>query len=466
MTLDQLPPHSLEAEEGLLSSALQYPLSDEVFCTLSPDDFYRTANKLIFGVIVDLHSNKTHIDLASVSETCQSRGILKKIGGVTGLVSIMSEPIAVNAESCARVIKTAAKARKMIETAHEVEKLAHTITGDNISEKFDLIQGLVNNVVSLAPVLRKKISIDHVYTPARMLESYQAYIKSLKNNRFLTGIHEIDKRIRGVAGGEVMTIIARAGSFKTAMLQNMLLNYVNRSAWGAIFFSLEMPVASVTERYLGITLGYEGREAEEIYLEHFKTGDQQEDIDLINREFAKRMGRIFVVPVKISLAGASEYVRLIESKFEVKIGVIGIDYIGLIDQPGKSEYETISEIARGAKEMAKEVNIPTILLSQTSRAGADGEQEVTLDMGRGSGAIEEAADFILGSWQEEIKDPSGRPTGNYDLVTRILKNRKGPKGSKWRLDLKVETLKFSGEAVEVKPEAPREKRRRKKPSDN
>jgi len=69
-----------------------------------------------------------------------------------------------------------------------------------------------------------------VYDSKRMLDEYQSYIKSLKQNRFITGIHEIDKRIRGVAGGEVLTIIARAGSFKTAMLQNLLKNYIKNSA--------------------------------------------------------------------------------------------------------------------------------------------------------------------------------------------------------------------------------------------
>ena len=77
---------------------------------------------------------------------------------------------------------------------------------------------------------KPRIDISHVYDSKRMLDEYQSYIKSLKQNRFITGIHEIDKRIRGVAGGEVLTIIARAGSFKTAMLQNLLKNYIKNSA--------------------------------------------------------------------------------------------------------------------------------------------------------------------------------------------------------------------------------------------
>ncbi len=93
------------------------------------------------------------------------------------------------------------------------------------------LQTILKSVSRYEPNRAKpRVDISHVYDYKRMLDEYQSYIKSLKQNRFITGIHEIDKRIRGVAGGEVLTIIARAGSFKTAMLQNLLKNYIKNSA--------------------------------------------------------------------------------------------------------------------------------------------------------------------------------------------------------------------------------------------
>jgi len=297
----------------------------------------------------------------------------------------------------------------------------------------------------------KKIHIDNVYTSDRMVDTYLQYIKTLKDNRFLTGIENIDKRIRGVSGGEVLTIIARAGSFKTAMLQNMLLNYVNHSAWAAVFFSLEMPVSSVTERYMGITMGYEGREVENTFLDFVQTGNHADEIDKLRQDFNVRMKRIFVVPVKVSLSDISAYVKLIEAEFCVKVGSIGIDYMGLIDCEGKDEYQTMSKVARESKETAKTLNIPTIILCQTSRKGGEGEEEITLDAARGSGAIEEGADFVLGLWQNEIKNGIGQPTGNYDLICRILKNRKGPKGSRWKLDVNPKDFTFGEDSSEFIP---------------
>ena len=102
----------------------------------------------------------------------------------------------------------------------------------------------------------KEISLDHVYDAGRMVQEYEGYVRNLDKINFKTGVTQIDQKIRGVAGGEVLTIIARAGAFKTAIAQNMLMNYVQNSSWGAILFSLEMPVASLTERYHEIISGF------------------------------------------------------------------------------------------------------------------------------------------------------------------------------------------------------------------
>ena len=277
--------------------------------------------------------------------------------------------------------------------------------------------------------------LDNVYDAKKMVASYVEHVKSLKNNRFITGIAEIDKRIRGVAGGEVLTIIARAGSFKTAMLQNLLKNYLSNSAWGAIFFSIEMPVASIAERYFQISDGETGREVESTF--------QNDDVgktESIN-QFIKDYKNLYIVPNKISLDNIPEYIKVIEAEYKIKIGVIGIDYLGLIDSPGVNEYESISRVAKGMKIVAKMLNLPFIVLSQTSREGKAGMSEVSLNMGRGSGAIEEAADFAFGLWQIEKDDET------KGLVCKILKNRKGAPGSMWELDIDPKTLKITGEAT-------------------
>jgi len=174
------------------------------------------------------------------------------------------------------------------------------------------------------------------------------------------------------------------------------------------------------------------------------------------RQFKKDLERLFVVPAKVSLSEIAAYVYLIEKTYNLKIGVIGIDYLGLIDSPGVNEYEIVSRIARGAKDVAKLMNLPVVILSQVSRKGGEGETEVSLDMGRGSGAIEEGADFVLGLWQHADtairNDESESDRCTYNLICRILKNRKGPKGSYWKLDLHPECLYIGKSAEQYSPQ--------------
>jgi replicative DNA helicase len=338
--------------------------------------------------------------------------------------------------------------------AVDVSTILHTWNQNNTPPLDDNeIQTIVKSVSRYQPEVETKTRVDisNVYDAARMVEAYQQHIANLKKNRFILGIPEIDKRIRGVAAGEVLTILARSGSFKTATLQNILKNYTQNSAWAAAFFSIEMPVAIVTERYFQILAGCTGREVETM----FTDTDQLEMKGAAIGQFIKDFQRFFVIPTRVSLSDIAAYVKLIESEKNIKVGVIGIDYLGLMDGPGANTYETISRLATGTKNTAKLLNIPVILLSQVSRKGGSGQTEISLDMGRDSGAIEEGADFVLGLWQQprDEKDvdvwADGLPAAENktDLICKILKNRKGPAGSAWKLELVAHAMQIGANAV-------------------
>jgi putative DNA primase/helicase len=288
-----------------------------------------------------------------------------------------------------------------------------------------------------------RVSEAHIYTPERMATEYRDYVKSLEKQRFITGIKEIDHCIRGVAGGEVLTLLARAGCFKTTMLQHLLMRYAQNSQWSAVFFSLEMPVSSLAERYLQMIGEVSGRAVENAYKEPGKS----DMVETLEQVFLEDLKGLYVVPVKVSLDDVKGYVRLVEAKFQVKVGVLGIDYLGLLDEPGKNEYEIVSRLARDIKGLAKELSMPIVLLSQTSRRAGSGEIEISMDMARGSGAVEESADFCLGLFQSEqprLSTAADEPS--YDVVCKILKNRKGPKGLMFKLDLDAESLRLGDTA--------------------
>jgi hypothetical protein len=288
-----------------------------------------------------------------------------------------------------------------------------------------------------------RVSLEDVFDSGRMLETYRAYVQGLEKAVFKTGIMAIDEKLRGVGPGEVLTVLGRAGSFKTAFAQNLLKNFIHSSKSAACFFSLEMPIPSVTERFLQQSSGLTGAEVEAAFREKVP------HLGRIELRFKEEMAGLFVVPSKIWVEQIPEYLSLIQEKFKVQVGLVAIDYLGLLDGKGLNEYEILSRLARDLKSCAKAINLPMVVLAQVSRKGGSGETDPDLTAARGSGVIEESADFLLALFQEEKSESFIEP--EYDLICKILKNRKGPRNSMWKLDLNPRTLYLDSEAEPWKP---------------
>jgi replicative DNA helicase len=202
--------------------------------------------------------------------------------------------------------------------------------------------------------------------------------------------------------------------------------------------------------------GSAGRDIEEIYITS-KNGTSQIK-EALEAKFIEELENLFIIPAKVSISDVASYVKLIEMEYKTKIGVIGIDYLGLMEGKGQGEYEIVSKLARDCKGLAKLLDLPIIVVAQTSRKAGSGDIEISLDMGRGSGAIEESADFVLGLFQVEKKRLSVEDDEpDFDLICKILKNRKGPKGSRWKLDLDPTNLRIGHDAHPWEP--PKQKKK-------
>jgi replicative DNA helicase len=440
-------PRNIEAEQALIGAMFINPSCISAIANeIEPTDCYNEAHIHIMQSLFDL---KEKADLITVVQNLREKGLLEQVGGKEYLGSIAD---AVSTSAGYRyhidIVKRLSTRRKLIHLCSTISDSCYQLTQDENEIEKTLRQGLSDLYIGQKHY--SGVDISNIYNAEEMLKEYEQYIVSLRKNRFITGISEIDKRIRGVNGGEVLFIIARAGSFKTALLQNMLLNYIKNSAWGALFYSLEMPIASLTERYHEIVQGSSGREIEEIY----KSTENGALIikKSLEQSFKESLKNLFIVPTRVSILDIEQYMQLTEKKFQIKIGVIGIDYLGLMDGPGKNEYEIVSQLARDIKNLAKKINLPIVVLAQTSRKAGSGEVEISLDMGRGSGAIEEAADFVLGMFQiEKEKLMIEGDELEYELICKILKNRKGSKGSRWKLDLDPTNLRIGAEAEKWEP---------------
>ncbi len=420
-------PNDRMAEASYIASCMVGGAEAYYSAPLSPVDFYSLTYRRIMGGIVSLVTANDAIDLTTIAAKLDQVGVLERVGVATlsGLLDII--PTSANIKSYAEIIKAHAQRREIITALTSAVKRFENESEIEIGEALSTLESKISFIKKEKGVRPGRVDESHIYAVDDMINAYQEHIKNLRQNTLKTGIINIDNTIRGVAPGEVLTIIARAGSFKTALLQHILKAHSEKEEGIAVFFSLEMPVPMVFERFQQSTNAYQGRQVERLY--------STMDTEIPNTLIREKLKNLVIIPVKVSLQDMQRYIPLVERKMSKRVSVIGIDYLGLVDCKGDAEYQRNSDIARGVKDLAKDVNLPIVLLSQTSRKGGSGDVEITLDSGRGSGAIEEGADFVLGMWQREVNEET-------ELVCAVLKNRKGKKGGKYVLEIFPEYMRF------------------------
>lgn len=260
-------------------------------------------------------------------------------------------------------------------------------------------------------------------------DRYMKFIRSVETRRFVTGLYDLDKVIRGVAPGEVMTIIAYSGTYKSAYLQHLLNQFGARTKTYQLFFSQEMPAETVFEREVQMGCRVHGSEVEK----HYK--DVTESTAWMHEQAEKKGSKYVLVCEKsrLTLDKMAKYCEVARAKWG-EVGCIGIDYLGLMSGDGKSIFERMADLSYGIKDMAKQLMVPIILLGQVNRGYAASKGvEIEMDAAKGGGDIEAGADFMLGLFMHED-----------DLILKVLKNRKGRKNIHFKLGLDPDTFSFAG----------------------
>lgn len=270
---------------------------------------------------------------------------------------------------------------------------------------------------------KDKINPDNLMDIYAQKNVYAAYVKNLNKKRFITGFEPLDERIRGIAPGQLMVIQAYSGLFKSALLQNLLLSACKRNGLHHLFFSLEMPVIDVFERTVQITSEIENYKIERF----FQCADDSVDHMMKDLKL-KNADKMIVCPKSgLTLDVIEKYIELAKEKYG-EIGAVGIDYLGLINGKGESTEDKISKIANGCKEIAKNQDIPTLLLCQVNRNSLNADIE--MNSAKGSGGIEAAADYMLGLQRK-----------GEEVELRLLKSRKSSEKD-YKVTMDAKYLKF------------------------
>jgi replicative DNA helicase len=418
----RIPPHNLEAEESLLGAMLlsRDAISSAMeFC--NPEDFYKQSHGHIFSAITSLYSQGEPADWVTVTEELRRRGLLESIGDPSVFVSLQANtPSIGNAERYAKIIEEHALLRRLVSVAGEITELGYSLPED-VSHVLDKAESLVFDVAqrrvvdSMTP-LKDLLgqSLDHL----EVLFSRGEAITGLA-----TGYTDLDEQLAGLQPSNLIVVGARPAMGKTSFALGMVANAGIKLNKPVLLFSLEMSHMELTQRLLC-------SEAK-VDASRMRTG-KLHDADWT--KIGNAISRMSEAPIFIddnpNLTVMDIRARARRLKSREGLGLVVVDYLQLMTgrHGAENRQVEVSEISRGLKILARELEVPVVALSQLSRnlEARQDKRPMLADL-RESGSIEQDSDVVLFLYRDEIYNPdSNENQGMAEII--VAKHRNGPTG--------------------------------------
>jgi len=433
-------PNSLDAEQGLLAACI-VDTSGEVIgrCmeqSISSDHFYEQAHQLIFEAILLLYKDNLEADEILLSDKLSDLGKLEMIGGREFIINLTSriETIA-HAPFWLEIVKQKAILRKCIYVAFEIIDDANQLQG-NID---DFLSGIEQRVCSLGDQSNIRTSVPFREPVNHAMEQIQRMLSHEEMDGLLTGYKELDNLTNGFKPGEMIVLAARPSVGKTSLAMNIVENIAFSKKYeenpkNILVYSLEMSATSLAMRMIC------GRAR--VNMNDLRRGfvrkDYAEKLNSISKEF--QQAHLWVDDTSgLSINQIRAKARRL--KMRNHLHLIVVDYLQLIsgDTKALSRENQISDISRGLKAMAKELDVPVIVLSQLNRDSEKERRDPRLSDLRESGAIEQDADVVmlLGKHRkgEDIRESDQdvqkqEQAEDYEPIKLLLaKQRNGPTGN-------------------------------------
>ena len=444
--LHKLPPQNLEAEESILSSILIDPDTTALFDTielLTPEDFYKTAHQKIFAAIHDLAGRNEPVDLITVKNHLSGNGVLEEIGGAAYLAELVeSAPYAVNIRHYATIIKSKAVLRRLIENAGEIVRRCF----ENPADAESVIDFAEQSIFE---VTEKKTAQSFF----RLNEIILDNIKTIQANqgKWITGVasgfDRLDNLTSGFQKSDLIILAARPSMGKTAFALNITRNVAVSHNVPVAFFSLEMSKEQLSMRLLTS----EAR----VNAFHLRSGHiSKEQWSKITDAASLLDEAPIYIDDSAGLTVMDIRAKARRMKKDKGIGLIVIDYLQLMrpTRAGERRDLEISEISRSLKGLAKELDIPIIVLSQLNRAPEQShDKRPMLSHLRESGSLEQDADVVLFIYRDEVYNKSDDNANRGVAEIIIGKQRNGPIGKVF-LQFESSYTRFQNLAAEQYPE--------------
>ncbi len=424
--LESLPPHAIEAEVSLLGSILLDPnvIADVVQVINSDADFFKPAHGALYSAAVQIYEEHSVVDINLLMQHCQDNNTLEAVGGVDYLVHIAdSVPTSAHAVHYARLVKEKAVIRQLIEAAGHILQDAY----DRPDQSTDVLQEAEQRIFRIAQRMESRQAMGLRDLIATTMQQIQE-----RDGRTLTGLgtnfSEMDRMTGGLQRGEMIILAARPSMGKTALALNIAEQVAIQDTPVAVF-SLEMGAEQLVQRLLSSRGGIDGDRMRRNVL-------RQEDY----KALMVACDQLTDAPIYIddtpglSLLQLRAKARRLKQKHDIEF--IVIDYLQLMTsgQRVENRQQEVSDISRGVKAMARELNVPVVCLSQLNRAAEhrEGNRPRMSDL-RESGSIEQDADVIMLLHREEYYHPDDEwKAANPEKVgvgtVEIAKQRNGPTG--------------------------------------
>ena len=418
----KVPPQNIEAEKSLLGSILLDSTTfPDILEKLKPIDFYHQIHGHIYRAMMNLYERSQPIDLVTLTSELKSLKLLKEVGGATYISNLtMVVPTAANALSYANLVEQASIRRRLIKAGTEIATKAY----DSANEVGAMLGQAEKELFAVSDSNTKTdytalsdLLVD-AYDRMEMLSKNKGALRGLK-----TGFRDLDNKTAGLQKGDLIIIGARPAMGKTTFAQNLAYNVAGINKCGVLFFSMEMAKNEIVDRIISTTSNVDSW--------RIRTGN------ISNDDFAKigdALGEMGEIPLYLDDTSSMTILELRNkarrAHHDHNIGLIIVDYLQLItgsDRYAGNRVQEVTEISRGLKILARELEIPVIALAQLSRGvtGRDDPRPVLSDL-RESGSIEQDADLIMFMYRDEYYNQESPMKGLAECI--IGKHRNGPIG--------------------------------------
>jgi len=428
--IDRLPPHSMEAEQGVLGCILLSPndcLGDCIEKFKSGSEvFYDLRHRSVYETLIEMYERKEAIDLITVQQTLKDKSQLDGVGGLAYLASLPDAvPSAANLEYYLEIVREKFVLRRMISTCTEVVSRAYEHQGE-VDTLLDEVERDVLRMATDRVTGGNRTIKDLVHSAIHTIEEYHQ--RQGKLGGLGSGFLDLDKMTDGWHEGEMIIIAARPSMGKTSLAMNMVEHVAVNLNLPVGVFSLEMTAESLVMRMMSSLARVNSRSIRDGFLSE--------------RDFSKlttAAGKLAKAPLFIDDASGLSILQLrakarrMHQQYGLKLFVI--DYLQLLHSTSRraeNRQQEIADISNGIKALAKELRVPVIVLSQLNRElEKDKNRKPRMSDLRESGSIEQDADVVGLLYRPVANDDDEGPSPDQEAVPvnlLIAKQRNGPTG--------------------------------------